>query len=87
MVLSDAELSAIRTGNWEVDCARVTLTQRSPVGSTHSGGSTPTQLATRQTGRGGSGSAEAKAEQREIVRCSNSTGRVADQSPVRSWGK
>ena len=31
-------------------------------------GSTPMMLATRQTGRGGSGSAEAKAEQAEIIR-------------------
>jgi hypothetical protein len=32
------------------------------------GGSTPLMLATRQTGRGGSGSPEAKAEQAEIIR-------------------
>jgi hypothetical protein len=31
-------------------------------------GSTPMMLATRQTGRGGSGSAAAKAEQAEIIR-------------------
>lgn len=31
-------------------------------------GSTPMQLATRTTGRGGSGSAEAKAQQRNILR-------------------
>ena len=35
---------------------------------TNSRGSTPMQLATRATGRGGSGSPEAKAQQREIVR-------------------
>ena len=31
-------------------------------------GSTPMQLATKMTGRGGSGSPEAKAQQEEIVR-------------------
>ena len=31
-------------------------------------GSTPMQIATRTTGRGGSGTPEAKAQQREIVR-------------------
>jgi len=35
---------------------------------TNKNGSTPMQLATRTTGRGGSGSAAAKAEQKEIVR-------------------
>jgi hypothetical protein len=34
---------------------------------TNSRGSTPLQLATRTTGRGGSGSAESKAQQEEIV--------------------
>lgn len=35
---------------------------------TNKSGSTPMQLATQQTGRGGSGSADAKEQQREIVR-------------------
>jgi hypothetical protein len=35
---------------------------------TNKRGSTPLQLATRTTGRGGSGSPEARAEQEEIIR-------------------
>jgi hypothetical protein len=46
---------------------RVLLDSGADVRCRNKNGSTPMQIATRSTGRGGSGSAEAKAQQREIV--------------------
>ena len=45
---------------------------------TNKNGSTPMFLATHTTGRGGTGSAEAKAEQAEIVRCLQQYGATLD---------
>lgn len=47
---------------------RVLLDRGADAGRRNKNGSTPMQLATQNTGRGGSGSPEAKAEQKEIVR-------------------
>jgi hypothetical protein len=47
---------------------KVLLESGADVGCKNKNGSTPAQLATRNTGRGGSGSPEAKAQQSEIVR-------------------
>lgn len=47
---------------------KVLLESGADIGCRNKNGSTPLQIATRTTGRGGSGSPEARAEQSEIVR-------------------
>ena len=50
------------------DVARSLIRRGADVGARNRRGSTPLMLATRATGRGGSGSPESKAQQREILR-------------------